>query len=69
MIKNDEQTNVLVGFCCDLYQTLPEYKEMSKLTNLIVTITPDTCKCGFSCMNYVGLGSIPIFSNFTVLFA
>ena len=50
-----DTTGDLVGFWCDLYQNFPEYKELSKLAILIMTITPNTCDCerGFSCMNYV----------------
>ena len=48
-------TDDIVGFWCDLYQNFPEYKELSKLAILIMTITPDTCECerGLSSMNYV----------------
>ena len=50
-----DTTGDLVGFWYDLYQNFHEYKELSKLAILIMTITPNTCDCerGFSCMNYV----------------
>ena len=44
-----------VGFWCDLFLNCPEYKELSRLAILILTIAPDTCECerGFSTMNFV----------------
>lgn len=54
-MKNDEQIDDLVGFWCDLYRNLQEYKELSKLAVVIMTITPNTYEFerGFICMNYV----------------
>lgn len=51
---NGDSDNI-VGFWCELYCNFPEYKELSKLAILIMTITPDTCECerGFSTMNFV----------------
>ena len=54
-LAEDDVTGDIVGFWCDLYQNFPEYKELSKLAILIMTITPDTCECEcrFCSMNYV----------------
>lgn len=42
-----------VGFWCDLFLNCPEYKELSRLAILILTIAPDICECEreFSTMN------------------
>jgi hypothetical protein len=52
---NGEKVDDVVGFWCDLYQNFDDYKELSKLAILIMTLTPDTCECerGVSAMNYV----------------
>jgi hypothetical protein len=42
---NGEKVDDVVGFWCDLYQNFDDYKELSKLAILIMTLTPDTCEC------------------------
>lgn len=51
----NEESDNYVGFWSDLHSNFPEYKELSKLAILVLTIAPDTCKCerGFSTMNFV----------------
>lgn len=52
---DEESVDDLVGFWCDLYRNFADYRELSKLVTLIMTLTPDTCECerGVSTMNYV----------------
>ena len=50
--ENDSNT---VWFWCDLFMNYPTYKELSKLSILILTLSPNTCDCerGFSVLNFV----------------
>ena len=65
LFRNDETLDVLLSdtgrdpvtpcqFWCQLYK-IGHYKELAKLSILIMTLLPDTveCECGFSCMNYI----------------
>ena len=35
----------LVGFWRDINDNYPDYKKLSKLAILLMTLTPDTCEC------------------------
>ena len=51
----EENDNDITSFWCDIYCNFSEYKELSKLSILILTLSPNTCDCerGFSTLNYV----------------
>ena len=51
----EENSKNPIAFWCDLYKNHEEYKELSLLSLLILTLSPDSCECerGFSTLTHV----------------